>query len=97
MANCAELKCRNPTEAQCHCALCHQTFGTLEDFDGHLIRQPRSVSLTGCRTPVSLGLVQDDRLVWRTPAGLARRNADADRLAARLAARRALKAAEPVP
>lgn len=96
MATCAELKCPNPTEAQCHCPLCHQTFGTLEYFDGHLIHVPRLISPTGCRTPVSLGLVRDERYVWRTPAGLARRNADAARLAARLEARRALRAPEPV-
>jgi len=69
----------NPTH--CQCGTCRVTFATLESFEAHLIREPGSVVVTGCREPSGMGLVADDRDVWRTPEGLARRNLDAARLA----------------
>jgi hypothetical protein len=77
-----------PGSVNCHCGRCHVTFATLESFDDHLVRPRRSPEITGCRTPASLGLIEDDRGTWRTPEGLDRRNADKARLLAARSRRR---------
>lgn len=67
--------CVHPAPAQAHCptALCHQTFNSPSGFDRH-----RRGGL--CLRPAEVGMVIDDRGVWRMPIS------DADRV--RLAARR---------
>lgn len=55
------------------CPVCRVNFGTLGGFDAHqLVDQsaPRSVT---CTDPGGLGLIQDDRGVFQTAAGLGRR------------------------
>ena len=70
-----------PFSTHCHCGLCHVTFATLDSFEAHLIRAPKSPVVSGCKPPASLGLV-DDNGVWRTPEGLKMAQAKAVRLAA---------------
>jgi hypothetical protein len=55
------------------CAVCGVNFGTLRGFDAHQAvdySAPRAVT---CLDPAALGLIRDDRGVFQTPAGLARR------------------------
>jgi hypothetical protein len=69
----------------CHCARCHQTFGSLGLFDSH-----QSVDYSR-RFPVlcaqndgllALGLVRDNRGVWLTPEALVKRAKSAAQLTA---------------
>jgi hypothetical protein len=69
--NCVLAECPPilPGSTACHCAACHQTYGTLTLFDAH---QDRSAGwgTTACRLAVDLGLVQDHKGTWQTPEGL---------------------------
>jgi hypothetical protein len=71
----------DPRGSECHCILCGQTFTGLGLFDAHqdvnYTRQPVII----CRDPTALGLAQDARGTWGTPAGLAARDFHARRLA----------------
>lgn len=53
------------------CARCQQSFRSLESFDRHQDVNYDRADAVQCRAPASIGLVQDDRGVWQTPAGLA--------------------------
>jgi hypothetical protein len=67
--------CAKVSGANCHCGLCHQTFGTLAAFDDHQVRRYGTSRPVTCHPAAGfgrLGLVQDDRGVWRTPEGVAR-------------------------
>lgn len=65
----------SPTNYHCAVERCHQTFGTLTDFDAHQIHRYNTPQPVSC-VPVAdfgrLGLTQDDRGTWRTPEGVAR-------------------------
>jgi hypothetical protein len=49
-----------------HCVTCHETFSTHSNSDRH---QAGTKTDPGwrCRPPASVGLVLDDRLIWRMP------------------------------
>jgi hypothetical protein len=67
--------CGRVSETNYHCARCHQTFGTLDSFDGHQIRRFETDSPVTCLLVpefARLRLVPDVNGVWRTPEGLAR-------------------------
>lgn len=64
--------CHKPTPAQAHCTVCHRTFGGVSGFDAHRRNGQ-------CLDPVTLGMIERDR-VWRTPmADEARRRLDVRR------------------
>ena len=77
-----------PRGSECACGRCHQTFTGMGLFDAH-----QDVSYTRgfiiCRPPGELGLVQNARGTWGTPAGLAARDFHATRLARANSERRA--------
>jgi hypothetical protein len=74
--------CARTGRTQYHCGRCHVTFAALSSFDAHLIRAAASRAVTGCRVPGDMGLVQDDKGVWRTPEGLVQRDRRSVMLAA---------------
>lgn len=80
MKNCADRGCLPPPERStvCHCARCHVTLGTLTDFDRHNSERGKVIA---CRPPGALGLVPDERGVWRTLEGLAARDRKTEFLA----------------
>lgn len=51
--------CEVPTPAQCHCTVCHNTFGTVSSFDKHRRNGE-------CINPLRIGLVLVGD-VWRYP------------------------------
>jgi hypothetical protein len=64
--------CARVRRSECHCGLCHQTFGTLTLFDGHQDRdysQPPVRPLIICRDP-ALMRVDDHGRVVRGQDGL---------------------------
>jgi hypothetical protein len=73
--------CATVTGADCHCAICHQTFRGMTLFDQHqdvdYTRAPNII----CRDPHESRAVQDTRGVWCTPEGLAERARLTERLA----------------
>jgi hypothetical protein len=82
------------------CAACGEQFGALAQFDAHQDVDYERDRAVICRPPAGLGLVQDDRGVWQTPEGLARREMDRARLAGMASSRpraRAQSAAQDVP
>lgn len=95
-AACAALGCANLTGTDCHCARCHQTFGGMGLFDAHqdvdhdreppvICRDPSGirVDITGrVVRSGTLSLVQDERGVWQSPAGMSRRQRTTAQLAA---------------
>lgn len=54
------LDCFRPTPSQAHCTVCHRTFGGVTGFDAH--RRDG-----WCIDPTTLGMVQSDVGIWRTP------------------------------
>jgi len=56
MSRCTD-GCKRPTPAQCHCSVCHLTFGGISGFDSHQRRG-------SCQDPVSLGM-EERSGVWR--------------------------------
>lgn len=52
--------CHRPTPVQCHCTVCHCTFGTVSSFDKHRKHG-------ACLDPESIGL-QLVGSVWRFPS-----------------------------
>jgi hypothetical protein len=74
---------------RCHCPRCHQTFGTLTDFDDHSVRVSAVPLSWSCKVPEDMGLVRDSTGTWRTPEGLAardRKTADLEALRTRVRA-----------
>jgi hypothetical protein len=59
--------CGEVRGALCHCARCHQTFGTLEVFDLHQDVSYKRSPMVVCNAPEGLGLVRDTWGTWRTP------------------------------
>lgn len=53
-------QCHRPTPVQCHCSVCHHTFGTVSSFDKH--RKSGE-----CVDPAAIGL-QLVGAVWRFPS-----------------------------
>lgn len=84
--NCVQAGCREPRPAECHCARCHETFGTLTMFDAHQDVDHDTRPAVSCREPGTLGAVTDARGTWQTPAGLISRARNAERLRAARAA-----------
>jgi hypothetical protein len=68
--NCANRGCQEPTGAQCHCAACHQTFGTLGLFEAHQGDGRAGPPWVPCSTPEALGLLLDGKGIWQTEEGL---------------------------
>lgn len=64
------------------CGACGEVFGSMSDFTAHQNVNYRRRPPVRCRRPEELGLVQDRRGIWRTPAAIARLAAAADRLRA---------------
>jgi hypothetical protein len=54
--------CVQPTNAQCHCTGCHQTFRHVGDFENHRKGEPEART---CLWPVKLGLANMSGL-WAT-------------------------------
>ena len=60
----------DPRGSECACGACGATFTGLGLFDAHQdVNYKRQPAIT-CRGPAGLGLVQDARGTWGTPAGL---------------------------
>lgn len=51
--------------AQCHCSVCHETFGGISNFDRHRFNGE-------CRRPEDIGLAIGARGVWSEPFSWAR-------------------------
>jgi hypothetical protein len=77
----------NPRGSECSCSLCGVTFTGIGLFDAHQDVDYRREPVIICCPPVALGLAQDARGSWGTPAGLASRHFHATRLAAACSAR----------
>jgi hypothetical protein len=71
----------NPQGSECGCAACGQVFTGLTLFDAHQDVNYAREPVIACRPPAWLGLVQDARGTWGTPAGLKARESYATRLA----------------
>lgn len=53
--------------ATCHCANCHNTFGSITSFDAHR----RGYGDRGsCKSPAHMGLVLDEKGIYRYPAAV---------------------------
>lgn len=70
-----------PRGSECRCAVCGQTFTGLSLFDKHQTADYTRRPAVVCAPPASLGLVQNGRGTWGTPAGLKARQRSATRLA----------------
>ena len=87
--NCAQAGCSpippdvGAVHGPCHCAACHQTFGSLEMFDAHQDWADGWDAPVVCTSAEGLGLVRDHKGTWQTPEGLRARQAWAERLAER--------------
>lgn len=70
--NCATKGCPPLREGSrvCHCAACHETFGTLTLFDAHHDVDYNRDPAVLCREPGVLGMVQAENLIWWTPEAL---------------------------
>lgn len=55
---CTGLGCAVPTASQCHCTVCHETFGGISLFDKHRKEG-------WCLNPQALEMRKNDRGVWR--------------------------------
>jgi hypothetical protein len=83
--NCAEAGCKEMRGTTCHCAGCHNTFGSLKLFDGHQsVTYGKTVGRVVCKDPAKQGFVLDAWGTWRTPENLV---ATANRVAAMNTAR----------
>ena len=70
--NCHQRGCPAlpPGSAACHCAGCHETFGTLTLFDRHHDADYGRSPAILCRAPEGAGMVRAENLTWWTPEAL---------------------------
>lgn len=54
------------------CGACGQVLGSMQDFTRHQDVSYRRRPAIRCRAPQQLGLMQDHRGVWRSPAAIAK-------------------------
>lgn len=62
--------CDSLRSGEHHCARCHNSFGSLEQFDRHQDVDYRRRPAVLCAAVGGLGLIQDGRGTWQTPEGL---------------------------
>ena len=79
----------DPRGSECGCVLCGATFTGLTLFDAHQDTDYNRHPVIVCRDPAALGLAQDARGTWGTPAGLAARERSRTMVAAANSERRA--------
>jgi hypothetical protein len=77
----------SPQGSECLCGLCGVTFTGMGLFDAHQDVSYKRDPVIICRPPAGLGLAQNARGTWGTPAALAARERTATRLAAARSAR----------
>lgn len=78
--------CAGVRGQDCHCAVCHETFSSLNWFDRHqdVAHGAKLTPVIICHPPVSLGLVKDYRGTWTTPEAAASRLSKAETMAERV-------------
>ena len=60
-----------PGYGACLCSICGEIFTVVANFDRHLIRDHNpagNVAKVRCCNPAKVGLVQNGRRIWMTPA-----------------------------
>jgi hypothetical protein len=62
------------------CAVCKQVFGSMRDFNAHQKVNYHQRPAVTCIDPGNLGLQQDHRGIWRSPAAIAKNAAFGERV-----------------